>query len=429
MKQIYSIIFATLMALFLLPACSEDIYNEYNYDPSLEEGLSFSFTPGDMTFYAGGGEIKAKIETKRHWVIILRDDWLTVSQTTGDGNQELTFTAAPLPEGTGDRYCEIKIFISDGKTQRTYTYQVTQYSYVMNAELEEDFQSGIPDTWSVYNYPHSTRSTTLYSTWEADEILGRSAARAYNNTSYTILTNDCESWLVTPGIYNMTGELTLSFDSFAIMKGSDPESAEFEVYVMNGAEPATSEKIRLTPNLADPAVIEWTPSDDLKLDCMTGIIYIGFKYSPKAPNSTEWYITNVKIRNPGAKEDIEKIWLIGGCNGWNIYNPYPEFVLTKEPDAAGPEIFSGTFPISSEDAAAGFRFFINLGDWDTSKQIGSAEENYVEEHVSLNEYGAYSGPCVWGRGNWVLDNHPGGDLKITLDLSTMRVSFESVNRR
>lgn len=431
MKQIYSIIFATLMALFLLLACSEDIYNEYNYDPSLEEGLSFSFTPGDMTFYKSGGDITATIETQKHWVVILRADWLSVSKNSGDGDAELTFTASPLPEGEGNRYSEIEIFISDGRTQRSYRYNVEQVSQEMYADyLNEDFQNGIPDSWHTYNFAYLTKSTQVYSTWEATSILGHSAAKAYNNTSYTIVANDCESWLVTPAIENTNGNLTLSFESFARLTSSDPTSAEFEVYIMNDANPAYSDKILLQPTLATPgntanSTAEWIQSGKVKLDQMNGTIYIGFRYSPKTPHSTEWYITNVEVEDTNAK----KIWLIGGCTGWDVNNPTPEYVLTEEPDAKGSNIFSGTFSISSEEAANGFRFFLKLGDWGTSEQIGSSEANFYEEHISLDENRLYSGPCFWGQGNWVLDNHPGGDLKIIIDLNTMRVYFESVSSR
>lgn len=123
-----------------------------------------------------------------------------------------------------------------------------------------------------------------------------------------------------------------------------------------------------------------------------------------------------------------KLWLIGDCTGWDIDNPTPEYILTEANDAIGSNIYSGTFPIASDKAAGGFRFFLELGNWDNiSVQIGSAEPNFWEEHISLDENGAYSGACFWGQGNWDLDNHPGGNLKMTVDLNTMKVYFEAVD--
>lgn len=305
MKQIYSIIFATLMALFLLPACSEDIYNEYYYDPSLEEGLSFSFTPGDMTFYKSGGDITATIQTPKHWVVILRADWLSVSKNSGDGDAELTFTASPLPEGEGNRYSEIEIFISDGRTQRSYRYNVEQTEYELLAgSIDEDFGNGIPSNWQVLHYPYETKSTQIASDWISSEIAGRSAAKAYVESSYTSVINECESWLVTPAINNEYGDLYLSFDSFAQLTGNNQENAKFEVYLLNGNNPAYADRVQLNPTLPKPVSVydtdkQWTNSGTIKLDQLTGTVYIGFKYSPNVGatfyNSTEWFITNVWI--------------------------------------------------------------------------------------------------------------------------------------
>lgn len=123
-----------------------------------------------------------------------------------------------------------------------------------------------------------------------------------------------------------------------------------------------------------------------------------------------------------------KLWLIGDCTGWDINNPTPEYVLTEADDAIGSKIYSGTFPIATDKAAGGFRFFLELGNWDNiAVQIGSAEPNFWEEHISLDASGAYSGPCFYGQGNWDLDNHPGGNLKMTVDLNTMKVYFEAVD--
>lgn len=123
-----------------------------------------------------------------------------------------------------------------------------------------------------------------------------------------------------------------------------------------------------------------------------------------------------------------KLWLIGKCTGWSIDAPSPEYILTESIDAIGSNIYSGVFPVSKEDAAGGFRFFLELGNWDNvAVQIGSAEPNFHEEHINLDEAGTYSGSCFYGQGNWDIDNHPGGNLKLTVDLNTMTVFFEAVD--
>ncbi len=123
-----------------------------------------------------------------------------------------------------------------------------------------------------------------------------------------------------------------------------------------------------------------------------------------------------------------KLWLIGQATGWVIDFPTPEYILYEADDAIGSKIYSGTFPISTEDAALGFRFFLELGNWDNlAVQIGSAESNFWEEHVELDADGVYTGSCFYGQGNWDLMNHPGGNLKMTVDLNTMKVYFEAVD--
>lgn len=122
-----------------------------------------------------------------------------------------------------------------------------------------------------------------------------------------------------------------------------------------------------------------------------------------------------------------KLWLIGQATGWDINVPTPEYILQESMDAIGSRVYSGTFPISAEDAAGGFRFFLELGNWDNLEvQIGSNEANFWEEPVNLDGDGVFSGPCVYGQGNWDIMNHPGGNLRITVDLNTMTVTFEKV---
>lgn len=121
-----------------------------------------------------------------------------------------------------------------------------------------------------------------------------------------------------------------------------------------------------------------------------------------------------------------KLYLIGKVTNWDINNPTPLYILEEAPDAIGSQIYSGVFPFSAEEAVGGFRFFLELGSWDNlAVQVGSAEPNFWEEHISLDADGVYTGPCFWGQGNWDIDNFAGGNLKLTVDLNTMKVYFEA----
>lgn len=123
-----------------------------------------------------------------------------------------------------------------------------------------------------------------------------------------------------------------------------------------------------------------------------------------------------------------KLWLIGKVTGWDIKVPTPEYILQEDMDAIGSKIYTGVFPFSEEEAQGGFRFFLEIGDWDNiAVQVGSAEPNFWEEHISLDADGVFTGDCFYGQGNWDIDNFPGGNLKLTVDLNTMKVYFEAVD--
>lgn len=123
-----------------------------------------------------------------------------------------------------------------------------------------------------------------------------------------------------------------------------------------------------------------------------------------------------------------KLWLIGKVTNWDIKAPTPEYILQEADDAIGSKIYSGVFPFSEEEAQGGFRFFLEIGDWDNiAVQVGSAEPNFWEEYINLDDNGAFAGSCVYGQGNWDIMNFAGGNLKLTVDLNTMKVYFEAVD--
>lgn len=311
MKQLYSLLFATLIALCILPSCSEDLYHQYEYEPSLEEGLYLSFAPERLEFNSIGGEITAHIETSFHWEISNLPEWLSISEMTGDYEGDITFTAQPNTTGS-DRYAEFTVFISNGYQQRSYTYQVIQYDINAVAYLSENFSYGIPEDWHIFDYPYSTRSTSSDATWEEGSYLGRSSAKACVTRQYTATTNACESWLVTPAIHNPDGKLYISFESLAAMSVEDV-NAELEVYLMTDSIPQQADKIQLNPILADPTYIlsttpEWKHSGNIRLDQFAGVVYIGFRYIPQTGVSeitaTQWHITNVTVTSDLNEDNV-----------------------------------------------------------------------------------------------------------------------------
>lgn len=312
MKQLYSLLFATLIALCILPSCSEDLYHQYEYEPSLEEGLYLSFAPERLEFNSIGGEITAHIETSFHWEISNLPEWLSISKMTGDYSGEITFTAQPNISDS-DREATFTIFISNGYKQRFYSFQVIQSSFYLVNGLSENFSSGIPTNWHVFDYSDITGISSSDATWEAGDYFGCNSAKACVTRQYTSIQNPCESWLVTPAIRNPDGVLYLTFDSLAAMSVEDV-NAELEVYLMTDSIPQQGYKIQLHPILAEPTSIisstpKWTHSGNVRLDeLMTGVVYIGFRYIPKPGSSevtdTQWHITNVTVTSDLNEDDV-----------------------------------------------------------------------------------------------------------------------------
>lgn len=112
-----------------------------------------------------------------------------------------------------------------------------------------------------------------------------------------------------------------------------------------------------------------------------------------------------------------KIYVIGACSGWNINND--KVYITEKEEGTG--IYTGT--ISVDAGQFTFRFYTALGDWENNS-IGS-QENDAAVEISMAS-GSYSGSCVNGKGSWTDPSWEGGDIKITLNTTTMEVAFEKV---
>lgn len=120
-----------------------------------------------------------------------------------------------------------------------------------------------------------------------------------------------------------------------------------------------------------------------------------------------------------------RIYVIGDVNGWDINSG----AVYIEENAVGSNVFVGTIEFTHDQAAAGFRFYQTLGAWgDDGKlpSIGSNANDGSNASVALDG-GVYTGACVAGKGNWNITNFDGGKLKLTVNMNTMKVTFEDAN--
>lgn len=120
-----------------------------------------------------------------------------------------------------------------------------------------------------------------------------------------------------------------------------------------------------------------------------------------------------------------RIYVIGDVQGWDINSD--ALYLEEASNAIGSNIFSGVIDITSAQAAGGFRFYTATGAWGDNGQlpsIGSNADDGNNASVQMED-GVYSGPCVTGKGNWNITNFDGTKMKMTVNLNTMKVIFET----
>lgn len=132
-------------------------------------------------------------------------------------------------------------------------------------------------------------------------------------------------------------------------------------------------------------------------------------------------VTGVVIPEPEVPTLGENLYLVGTPNGWDIEES--DFVLSRLD--ASLNIWEGTFNLPAPaDGKLQFRFYSELGDWGNDGQlpsIGATANN--DDNVVINNdfenYGTsnvYNGPCVYGKGNWVIENWGGGSITLTVYL-------------
>lgn len=120
-----------------------------------------------------------------------------------------------------------------------------------------------------------------------------------------------------------------------------------------------------------------------------------------------------------------RIYLVGEVQGWDINAG--TFILEEAADAVGSNIYYGTFEMTHDQANVGFRFYKTLGEWGDNGNLPSIGANANDgDNASVQmENGVYNGACVYGKGNWNITNWDGGKMKMTVNLQTMKVTFEA----
>ena len=125
------------------------------------------------------------------------------------------------------------------------------------------------------------------------------------------------------------------------------------------------------------------------------------------------YIAVVPSYEPG---DLERIYVVGACQGWDINSDAMPLMQTTE------GVYEGTYEVLANQAM--FRFYQHLGNWD-EYSIGSQTDDVPIDF--LIEGGSFTSNAVYGKGSWnIPDWVYGGKLRFVVDLNTMTVTVDDV---
>lgn len=148
---------------------------------------------------------------------------------------------------------------------------------------------------------------------------------------------------------------------------------------------------------------------------------------------TEVYSNPVKINSvqPAYEASLPlpaKLWIIGNYQGWNINGNEDTRYVDETEYGIDSNIFTGYLPASAlnDPSNSYFRFYSALGDWESNSYGHQVDDEGTAVEMSTeNGITAYNGPCVKGKGSWVISNYPGdGWCKLIVDLNSMTVSFQ-----
>ncbi len=127
--------------------------------------------------------------------------------------------------------------------------------------------------------------------------------------------------------------------------------------------------------------------------------------------------------------DVPKIiYLIGNPQGWDVNKG--DMPLSEAANGIGSDIYTGTFDLTSDDISSGgggFRFYKELGNWGDDgayPSIGANANDGDNLKVTLDEETLSAEVVVVaGKGNFQIENWPGGWMQMSVNLVNMTATF------
>lgn len=123
------------------------------------------------------------------------------------------------------------------------------------------------------------------------------------------------------------------------------------------------------------------------------------------------------------------IYIVGTPSGWTDPVPgnaefYANWRLWEPDNAIGSKIYSATFDLA---AAPMFRFYTELGDWNSNSYGTQVDDNPIE-FPEFTGADSWTHALVAGKGSFSFPNFPGGEVTIIVDMSVpdnMTVSIQA----
>lgn len=148
-------------------------------------------------------------------------------------------------------------------------------------------------------------STALPAGWTQVQIAGNKTwyVTSFNNNNYVAMTGykgtaPFDQWLISPAV-DMAQVADKVFSFTTQVNGYQSTTSVLEVYVLDGPDPKTANRTKLTPTLATPPASgysDWANSGNLDLAKFTGKVYIAFRYAATADaNYATWCVDNIKL--------------------------------------------------------------------------------------------------------------------------------------
>lgn len=114
--------------------------------------------------------------------------------------------------------------------------------------------------------------------------------------------------------------------------------------------------------------------------------------------------------------EYPRLYVVGSIQGWDI-NSSNYFLRDRE----GSNVYTGELGIPSVPSGAQFRFYKELGNWDTNSYGSQVDDAGI--NITVTD-GVYEGALVSGKGSWIFPADAEGTYNCTVDLTNMTVKFE-----